>query len=447
MDTTKRSVICALLAVITLTSAASLSTVSAEWLKTEKGTSYTDENGKVKGWQTIDGKRYYFNNDGFAVTGLRKIGGKTYYFGKDGGMKTGKVKINGKTYDFGKNGVLKSDNGTKMVVKKKTPAKTSQTDDTGIKWGVDAQGMRDWRLDAVNVGKEGSDTLFLVREEPLETIVFSVNDKTGLYKVSESGIANSVKDERWLLGDKGYELWFETTVDDHTVYAYKKAGVVVFTAGVRDDAENPPGNVTYKTVTVSPAYAKTLDENKAKAVAKKEFTDVFHDKLVKKAAGTASVKEPTSKYMVTWYMSREDLGKQIEAEKKKGRDAEWISEDGIEGYYRWIDEGTVMFYEVSDATGVNTQTRMTFGRSLGAEQKDLKSAGFTAWKTYKKKDGSVYVYKSDAYTAVMMQTKKEKRDILAVTYFDGNTSAAAIELGDNGAKALADHFYDMIQEF
>lgn len=81
--------------------------VSADRNETESGITYTDSRGNVKkGWQTIDGSRYFFGRDGIMRTGLRKIGGETYYFGKDGKMRTGDVKIKGKVYSFGKDGKL-----------------------------------------------------------------------------------------------------------------------------------------------------------------------------------------------------------------------------------------------------------------------------------------------------------------------------------------------------
>ena len=48
----------------------------------------------LKGWQTIEGKRYYYNN-GSPITGLRTIGSIKYYFDpQDGGaVKTGFIKI------------------------------------------------------------------------------------------------------------------------------------------------------------------------------------------------------------------------------------------------------------------------------------------------------------------------------------------------------------------
>ncbi|MEG2192081.1 MAG: GH25 family lysozyme [Oscillospiraceae bacterium] len=49
----------------------------------------TSETKKVTvyfGWQTIDGKKYFFNKNGDKVTGTQVIQGITYYFDKDGAM-------------------------------------------------------------------------------------------------------------------------------------------------------------------------------------------------------------------------------------------------------------------------------------------------------------------------------------------------------------------------
>ncbi len=40
------------------------------------------------GWQTIDGKTYYYDENGNAVTGTQVIGGVTYYFASDGSLIT-----------------------------------------------------------------------------------------------------------------------------------------------------------------------------------------------------------------------------------------------------------------------------------------------------------------------------------------------------------------------
>ena len=44
---------------------------------------------KYTGWQTIDGKRYYFDRDGNRVTGTQVIQGVSYEFGEDGALSTG----------------------------------------------------------------------------------------------------------------------------------------------------------------------------------------------------------------------------------------------------------------------------------------------------------------------------------------------------------------------
>ena len=60
----------------------------------------------LTGWQKIDGKWYYYSNDGVVQTGWQKISKKWYYFGTDGVMRTGWQKISKKWYYFGTNGVM-----------------------------------------------------------------------------------------------------------------------------------------------------------------------------------------------------------------------------------------------------------------------------------------------------------------------------------------------------
>ena len=60
-----------------------------------------NESEVVTGWQTIDGKTYYYDSKGVPVKGLKKIGTKTYYFNtKTGVMQTGIQKVSGKSYFF-----------------------------------------------------------------------------------------------------------------------------------------------------------------------------------------------------------------------------------------------------------------------------------------------------------------------------------------------------------
>lgn len=67
---------------------------------------YFDKNGAMlTGWQTIDGQRYYFEDDGAMVTGWQTIGGTQYYFNTSGEMVTGweNVHVQNATRVFGEN--------------------------------------------------------------------------------------------------------------------------------------------------------------------------------------------------------------------------------------------------------------------------------------------------------------------------------------------------------
>ena len=62
---------------------------------------YYNENGvAVTGWQTIDGKKYFFMPEGYMMTGWISFGSTKYYLGTDGVMRTGWQTINGKKYFF-----------------------------------------------------------------------------------------------------------------------------------------------------------------------------------------------------------------------------------------------------------------------------------------------------------------------------------------------------------
>ena len=70
---------------------------------TEKLQSAIDGLVVKTGWQTIDGKKYYFGeeNDGAMKTYWQQIDGKWYFFGNDGVMRTYWQKIWGKWYFLG----------------------------------------------------------------------------------------------------------------------------------------------------------------------------------------------------------------------------------------------------------------------------------------------------------------------------------------------------------
>ena len=66
--------------------------------------------GKVimTGWQTVDGKTYYFDSKGRKTVGWLNDGGKDYYFDLNGVMRTGWQKVSGKWYFLNKDGVMQT---------------------------------------------------------------------------------------------------------------------------------------------------------------------------------------------------------------------------------------------------------------------------------------------------------------------------------------------------
>ena len=88
------------------------------WQEVVKGRrSYFGTDGimKIK-WQEIDGKKYYLNPlNGVALRGWQEIDGKKYYFGSDEILKTGFIEINGDKYYFDRSGVMQK--GWQEVVK------------------------------------------------------------------------------------------------------------------------------------------------------------------------------------------------------------------------------------------------------------------------------------------------------------------------------------------
>lgn len=59
---------------------------SAEWKQDSTGWWYTEGNSWATGWREIDGKWYYFDNDGYMKTGWIQDENKWYYLDSDGAM-------------------------------------------------------------------------------------------------------------------------------------------------------------------------------------------------------------------------------------------------------------------------------------------------------------------------------------------------------------------------
>ena len=81
------------------------------WKKIDGKWYFFDEDGSmaVDRWVPYNGKWYYLGEDGAMVTGWKKIDGKWYFFGKDGSMAADRwVKDNGKWYYLGKSGAMRT---------------------------------------------------------------------------------------------------------------------------------------------------------------------------------------------------------------------------------------------------------------------------------------------------------------------------------------------------
>ncbi|MBQ7370562.1 MAG: polysaccharide deacetylase family protein, partial [Blautia sp.] len=76
----------------------------SNWVFLVDGTPYSG------GWlNDVDGKRYYFGEDGIMQTGMIETDGKQYYLDLDGIMQTGDVEVDGKTYHFLPDGSLQTE--------------------------------------------------------------------------------------------------------------------------------------------------------------------------------------------------------------------------------------------------------------------------------------------------------------------------------------------------
>lgn len=80
------------------------------WVRVNGSVRYQDipEGPYRTGWQTIDGRTYYFTQDGNMLTGWQYLDGKNCYLGRNGLLRTGWQDIDGGRYFFGEDGDLKT---------------------------------------------------------------------------------------------------------------------------------------------------------------------------------------------------------------------------------------------------------------------------------------------------------------------------------------------------
>ncbi len=83
------------------------SKIVTKWKEIDGKWYYFMDNGDMAtGTVDIDGSKYHFNNIGVMLTDWQNIDGKWYYLGSDGIIKTGPQEVGGKKYYFDDNGVM-----------------------------------------------------------------------------------------------------------------------------------------------------------------------------------------------------------------------------------------------------------------------------------------------------------------------------------------------------
>ena len=77
------------------------------WDTEDEAIIYRDFHGdKVTGWQEIEGKRYYFGEDGILCSGWLVLDGSRYWLGFAGELQTGWQEVDGQRRYFGTNGAM-----------------------------------------------------------------------------------------------------------------------------------------------------------------------------------------------------------------------------------------------------------------------------------------------------------------------------------------------------
>ncbi len=81
---------------------------AGEWVQNGDAWMYKDENGDfvTDTQKNIDGKLYFFDENGILLTGLQKIKNRYYYFNDDGTPKTETFVFNGSTYKVNPRGMI-----------------------------------------------------------------------------------------------------------------------------------------------------------------------------------------------------------------------------------------------------------------------------------------------------------------------------------------------------
>ena len=129
----------------------------------DDGTYYNEKGEQVAStWMEIEGKKYYFDADGYSLTGWQDVEGKRYYFNEDGSMATGEIDVEGTKYyltDSGefKTGWVKEGDTTYYYNEKGQKVSNTSQDIEGKKYFFDENGalIKDAEKDGYTIDSEG----------------------------------------------------------------------------------------------------------------------------------------------------------------------------------------------------------------------------------------------------------------------------------------------------
>lgn len=83
-------------------------TLPTEQTKVESSNKETTEASIITGWQDIDGKRYYYDENGDKITGWFTDNNSKYYLDNDGVMQTGWIKLDDHSYFLNESGAMQT---------------------------------------------------------------------------------------------------------------------------------------------------------------------------------------------------------------------------------------------------------------------------------------------------------------------------------------------------
>lgn len=199
---------------------------------------------KYTGWQTIDGKVYFFKEDGTKVTGEQVIQGAKYTFASDGSMVTGSgivgidvskwngtidwnaVKNSGISYVIIRCGYRGSAEGT-LVVDPKYEANIKGAAAAGLKVGVYFFSQAINEVEAV---EEASMVLEQVKNHKLSYPIFLDVEASGgradsIDKTTRTAVCKAfcqtIQNSGYTAGVYANKTWFETKIDADSLSSYK----------------------------------------------------------------------------------------------------------------------------------------------------------------------------------------------------------------------------------